>query len=211
MQRCIAVGGKLRGPLGRTGLFIIREIARLLRARKSTWGPSTGKLAKSFTMLLDEMSVVIGSRLPYARIQHFGWVVRPKGHKYLAIPVLPHLRRSGAWPRDLGRDSMRFVPNARIRIGSHSWVGPALVRAADTDVTGSFEGAGIQGRDSRGQFTDDVSKQKRAVRAAGEVMFALVKKVTIRGQPYLMFSAAARAFALTQVAREFTRAWSGRR
>ena len=209
-ERLARVGRSPRRALGRLGLFIRREAARLLRSRQHTWGPTSGKLAQSLAIRLDEVSVTVGSNLVYAAIQQRGKVVFPRGHKYLAIPVSPQLRRRGVWPRDIPRGDMKFVKAAHIRIGAHSWTGPALVRARDTEVETSFDGAGMaaQGRGhatGRGQAT-----RKRPVRKAGEVMFALVKRVTIKGRPYLTFSAEARAFALRELEAEFRRATGGK-
>lgn len=182
------VGGKPRRALGRVGLFIIREARRLLRERIKEWGPHSGKLAKSLTQLLDDMSVVVGSNLIYAAIQQLGGEIRPKGHPYLAIPAQAHLRRSGVWPRDIPRESMKFVPNARIVIGSHSWTGPALVRVEDETRTGK-------------------DGKVRRVRKAGEVMFALVRRVKIKGREYLVFGGPARNFLLGELSRDATRAF----
>ena len=176
-------------------MFIRREAARLLRAREREWGPPTGKLAQSLAIQLDEMSVTVGSNLIYAAIQQLGGEVLPKGHQYLAIPVLSHLRRAAVWPRDLPAGSMQFVSNAEIRIGSHAWTGPALVRAADEEVEGPWQGAGKSRR------------REGHVRPAGEVMFALVRRVMVRGRPYLTFSNEARAFALGELEAEYRRAW----
>lgn len=199
VERLASVGRNARAPLGRTGLFVRREAQRTLRARKHDWGPSTSKLSKSLAMEVGPNYVVVGSNLVYARIQQEGGVVTPRGHKYLALPVLGHLRRGGVWPKDLPRESMKFVPNAAIKIGSHSWVGPALVRAADTEVEHSFQGAGRKGGE----------KKAGHVRKAGEVMFALVRKVTIRGRPYLTFSPAAREYMLAEFERAYQRVIGG--
>ena len=158
-------------------------------------------MAQSLALRLDDVSVTVGSNLIYAPIQQLGGTVLPRGHKYLAIPVSPQLRRRGVWPRDIPRDDMKFVKAAHIRIGAHSWTGPALVRARDTEVETPFEGAGKRGTGA---------PRKRPVRKSGEVMFALVKRVTIRGRPYLTFSAEARAFALRELEAEFRRATGGK-
>ena len=117
-------------------------------------------------------------------------MVEPKGHKYLAIPVLASLRRGGLYPRDLPRDSMKFAI-ADIRIGSHAWRGPALVRVKDEFVTGK-------------------NGKERRVKRAGEVMFALIKRAKIKGREYLVFGPEARAFLLEDLKAEAKRAWTGR-
>ncbi|MFH1417266.1 MAG: hypothetical protein ABII12_03150 [Planctomycetota bacterium] len=199
-ERLRKTGRNLRRPLGRIGLFIMREARRALRTRTRDWGPPTGRLPKSLAMRVDDVSVVVGSNLVYAAIQQLGGEVKPKGHKYLAIPVQRHLRRAGVWPRDLPQGSMKFVPNASIRVGSHSWTGPALVRVEDTELETPSDGAGVKGKGKQ---------RRRPVRKAGEVMFALVKRVRIRGRPYLEFGRPARVFALAELEREYRRAIGG--
>ncbi len=181
------LGRAPKRSLQRTGLFIRRYAQRLLRARARDWGNAGGgRLGKSLAIVADSMSVTVGSNLVYAAIQQLGGKVSPKaGRKYLALPVLPELRRSGTYPRDLPRESMKFVPNAAIRIGTHSWHGPALVRAEDV--------GNAQGR-----------KEKRA----GQVMFALVKRVTIKGREYLVFGPEARSYMIGELKREAAEIWT---
>ena len=207
-ERLRKTGRNLRRPLGRIGLYIMREARRALRARTRDWGPPTGRLPKSLAMRLDNVSVFVGSNLVYAAIQQLGGEVKPKGHKYLAIPVQRHLRRAGVWPRDLPQGSMKFVPNASIRVGSHSWIGPALVRV---ESTAAELGMGGPGRDARGRFASRSGEGGGggASLKLGEVMFALVKRVRIRGRPYLLFDRPARAFALGEIEREYRRAIGG--
>ncbi len=73
---------------------------------------------------------------------------------------------------------MKYKPNAEIRIGPRSWFGPALVRKQ----------AGTGGQ-------------------ADEVMFALVRKVTIKGDPYLVFDKPAQEFSLRQIETEYRKAF----
>ncbi|MCB9852769.1 MAG: hypothetical protein H6819_06710 [Phycisphaerales bacterium] len=185
-------GGNLRGPFGRTGIYLNREARRNLRSRKRDWGPSTFRLSKSLAMRLEAMAVEVGSNLVYAAIQHSGGTVKPK-RKYLALPVPPSLRRRGVWPRDLPADQLKFVPNATIKIGSKRWIGPALVRARDVEIDSQFDGAGTR------------SKGRRRIGKAGEVLFALVRQVTIKGRPYLIFDRKAREFLYQEIERELNR------
>jgi hypothetical protein len=193
-QRCMAVGANLQAPFERLGLFIRRAAQRLLRARPHDWGPPTTRLPRSLTYVADRASVVVGSNLVYAAIQQLGGTVRPKTTKYLAIPVLPHLRRSGIWPRDLPKGSMKFVPKAAITIGSHSWTGPALVRKE-----GSGQSGGAKGKPRR--------KQPRG--KVGEVMFALLRRVRIRGRDYLVWDDPAYAFLIVQLEAAYRNAIRG--
>lgn len=198
-ERLATVGRRPRRVLMRIGLFVRREARRRLRQRARDWGPGTNKLSQSLAMLVDEMSVVVGSNLKYAAIQQLGGVVEPQGHKYLALPAQAAMRRSGIWPRDLPKDSLRFVPNAAIRIGSHAWTGPALVRA-----NSEFE---IKRRTKKdGTAVEKAVETKRA----GEILFALVKRVTIRGREYLVFDEQARRFSLGELEREYQAALRGR-
>jgi len=175
-ERLSKAGGDLRQPLGRIGLYVRREAQRRLRSRPNEWGPKSGRLSQSLAMRVDADAVRVGSPLVYAAVQQLGHPgIRPKRGKYLAIPVDPGIRRRGVWPRDLPRGDLKFVMRAEIRIGSHSWTGPALVRASDPPPAGK-------------------GKKKRA--AKGDVMFALVKQVRIKGRPYLLFDQPAQAFAL---------------
>lgn len=186
-----------RRSFGRTAQFILREARRIIRAGAHTWGPISGKLGKSLTMLLDEASVFVGSNLVYAAIQHEGGTVRPKGHPYLAIPAQASLRRGAIWPRDLPRDRMRFIPAARIRIGSHSWTGPALVRVQQE--TYSY-------RVSSGPHKGEVRTKQRG--RIGEVMFALIKRATIPGMHYLIlpWEQGGRKFLIEELQRQFAEA-----
>lgn len=196
-DRLAAVGRSPRRTLGRIGLYIRREAQRALRTRLRTWGVSSGRLSRSLAMVVDKASVTVGSNLVYAAVQQLGGTIRPRSGKFLAIPVSRQLQRRGVWPRDLPRDSMKYVPNAEIRIGSHSWTGPALVAAQDETVPGRKRSDGSRGAD-------------RVVKRAGEVMFALVRKSKIRGRPYLSFDSRAHAFAMAQLELEFRDAAAGR-
>lgn len=208
VERLSKLGRSPRRSLGRLGLWIAREARRIIRAQSHSWGASSGKLGKSITQKLNDASIVVGSNLKYAAVQHEGTAglpggaIVPKGHKYLAIPVLAHLRRAGVWPRDLPRDSMRFVPAAKIRIGSHSWIGPALVRMGNQAVEHSFQGAGLKGVGA---------KAAPRVRRDGEVMFALVRRSRIRGSHYLTlpWQRGGKAFLLGELTREATQRWKG--
>ena len=188
-ERFRKLGRSPRPVLGRIGLYVRREAQRRLRTRRRDWGPPTGRLRNSLAMRLGDNFVVVGSNLVYAAIQQLGGVVRPKTGRYLAIPATTQLRRRGVWPRDLPRGSMKFVWAADIQIGTHRWRGPALVRAAEAAPARP----GSRQRATRGQL--------------GEVMFALVRQVKIRGRPFLVFDQAAQAFSRQPFRRENDNAW----
>lgn len=200
-KRLMRFGGDQRQVLGRLGLFMRRDAQRRLRRRPKDWGPSTTRLSKSLAMRLDRFSVTVGSNLVYAAIQQLGGTVLPK-RVYLALPVDPQIRRRGVWPRDMPPDSLKFVRAANIRIGSHSWTGPALVRASDQELQTSADGAGVDDGSPR--------RRRRPVRPAGEVLFALVRRVKIRGRPYLVFDENTKAFLIREVTRAVKMAWRGR-
>ncbi len=196
-ERVMSVSKTARPVLGPLGLFIRREAQRALRSRPKDWGAPSGRLSRSLAIRLDEFSVQVGSNLVYAAIQQVGGEVKPKSGKYLAIPVPADLRRRGVWPRDLPRDSMQFKPAEKIRIGSRSWIGPALVRKENVTRPGKTKKDGTPGKE-------------RIVKAAGEVMFALVKRVRIRGREYLVLSSEAKRFAMVRLEAEYRKAVGGR-
>lgn len=186
------------------GLHQIRSAGRRLRARERDWGPRTGRLEKSLTMEVDGASVTVGSAEAYAAIQQEGGRIKPK-NKYLALPVDPLMRRRGVWPSDLPPKSLKFTPVAEIRIGSHSWIGPALLRRESTEAEKRLTGA--QGRDASGRFAK--KGQGGGSLKVGEVLFALVKGVEIDPDPYLVFGPDEQAFALVTIKRHLAQAMKG--
>ena len=190
-ERLQKVGREPRPVLGRIGLFVRRDAQRRLRSRKRAWGPSSGRLRSALAMRLGDNYVVVGSNLVYAAIQQVGGTVRPKSGKYLAIPATAQLRRRGVWPRDLPAGSLKFVMRAKIIIGAHSWTGPALVSAESAATPTRRPG------------------ERRVAHKQGEVLFALVRQVKIRGRPYLVFDRAAQAFALRELRRAYLAAIGG--
>ncbi len=76
----------------------------------------TGALARSFEARLVSSSGLVfaaeaGSRLPYARIQDEGGIIRPRRRKYLAIPIPGRVPR-GMGPREYPRP-LSFVATKR--------------------------------------------------------------------------------------------------
>lgn len=196
LSRLRDVGGDLTRPFARLGLFMGREARARLRARPHDWSRMTTRLNKSITHKVDPARLIVGSNLVYAAIQQLGGVVVPKHGRYLAIPVLPHLQRGAVFPRDLPRESMKYSPAAAITMGSHSWVGPALVRSTEITAPGRKKKDGTPGK-------------ARVVGQKGEVMFALVKQVRIKARPYLMFDEKAWEFLSGELEREYQRAVGG--
>ncbi len=191
--RLAAAGRDQRRVLGRIGLYVRSRAQQRIRQRPRDWGPPTGRLSKSLAMVVSASAVRVGSNLVYAAIQQMGGVVRPKRGKFLAIPVDPTLKRRGVWPRDLPSDSMVYAPESDIMLGGKRYFGPALVRAEAVTAPGRLKKDGTRGKD-------------RVIRKKGEVMFALVRRVTIKGRPYLMFDSEAQAFAFSEIEKELARA-----
>lgn len=100
--------GDLRPQMQRLGMFMRRAAGDRLKARQSE--DSNGKLRASLAVHADRTSVKVGSNLRYAAIQQLGGTVYPRTVKRLAIPVQPHLRRRGIWPRDLKDDRNPLFP-----------------------------------------------------------------------------------------------------
>lgn len=188
LLRLMHLDGALRRVLQRSGLFIRRAAVRRLRERRGRFGASSGRLAQSLAIRTEPTSVAVGSNLGYAAIQQLGGTVVPRTVRALAIPMLRHLARRGVWPRDLPRDSMRFVS-----IQGGNVVGK-LVRAEDRVI----ETRGGNGK-----------RRRRVAGKAGETMYLLVRQSRIRGRPYLVFGAEERQFLLAETQREVERTARG--
>lgn len=186
LLRLMHLDGALRRVLQRSGLFIRRAAVRRLRERRGRFGASSGRLAQSLAIRTEPTSVAVGSNLAYAAIQQLGGTVVPRTVRALAIPMLRHLARRGVWPRDLPRDSMRFVP-----LHAGNVVGK-LVRAEDRVI------------ETRGG-----KRRRRVAGKAGETMYLLVRQSRIRGRPYLVFGAEERQFLLAETQREVERTARG--
>lgn len=193
LDRLRRIGRSPRRPLLQSALHVQRSAARRLRARKSKWGPSRGRLARSLTNEVWDHGFRVGTNFPYAAIQQVGGDIVPKSVRALAIPMLPSLRRNEVWPRDLPRNSMSFVP-----VNKGNVVG-MLVRATLTGGTakGPASGKGARGGKAR-------PKQK-----LGELMYLLVKRVRIPGRPYLLFDAEEEAFLMRALQAEYQRGRGG--
>lgn len=202
MEDLRRTGRSLRRPMGQIALYTRRASQRRLRNRPREWGARTGRLSKSLAIRVSETGFAVGSNLVYAAIQQLGGEIRPK-RKYLAIPVDSSVRRSGSWPRDFPAGALAYKPAARIRIGRHSWVGPALVRKRDEAPKVESDGK-VRKRDEGGRFAKKAAQK-------GDVVFALVKRVRIRGRPYLVFNRDAQLFALRAIAAEYQRKLPGQR
>lgn len=124
LSRALRQTGDLSRPFSELGLYLIREAGRRLRMRPSE--DMTGALRASLTFEADKESVTVGSNLIYAAMQQLGGTVRPKPpHRYLAIPLQPHLRRRHVWPSDL--------PRGDLYVGGVSRAGNPLLRRREDD------------------------------------------------------------------------------
>lgn len=103
------------GPLEQVGHYVVNKWMPALfkSAGQGTWAAvlrggsplwDTGLLARGFNWSLgvDRRSVVIGNPMKYARLQHSGGTVSPKGGKFLAVPLttLTVTERRSKKPRD---------------------------------------------------------------------------------------------------------------
>ena len=81
--------------LNQLGVIVTRDIRRRIRDGQVTPGSRGGgttlvrsaKLVNSITHAVEDDRVVVGTNLRYARIHHFGGIIRPRTAKYLAIPL----------------------------------------------------------------------------------------------------------------------------
>ncbi len=211
-----AMGRNPRPILGKIGYVILGGARRRLRARpKRSRGFRTYKLETSLSVRLQQYEVTVGSALPYARIQHFGGPIRPRTVKALAIPVLPHLARRNVWPRDLPRDSLKFIP-PRKASRSRGVVG-VLVRAQAelSEYEAKYAGGRYrQNRDASGKFTKGGQRAKGApVQAKGEIgelMYVLVKMTYIKGRAYLLFGPTESDLSIKLIRAAQLAVWRGR-
>lgn len=185
---------------------------RLAERPDSGWFPQTRDLARDISSEIvrqgARLVVWVGSTLPYARIQELGSAGLPGGAvvpippgEYLAIPATQKVKRSGLWPSDYGPGELKFYPAAPIEIGSHSWTGPALIRApserrqkiidkrhdrAKTQIAGLT--SKYKRKASRERHAARIREKEAKAQAADIsklVEFALVRSVTVPAQPYL--------------------------
>ena len=117
--------GDLTRPMSELGLWMVRDAGRRLHRREGDNDARSGALRASLTFEPARDQVAIESNLAYAAVQQLGHPgIRPKPpNKYLAMPLLPHLRRQGIWPRDLPEDELHF--------GGFSRAGNPLLRGSD--------------------------------------------------------------------------------
>ena len=83
---------KLLRFLGKKISQRIKDRIRQNKIKPSKRGGGTtlvksSRLVNSITYLTKSKSVIIGTNVKYAKIQHFGGIITPKKAKYLAIPL----------------------------------------------------------------------------------------------------------------------------
>lgn len=202
----------LQRPLAQIGQWGLRHSRERLRNRIQNPGRSSGMLAKSGHVVSEPNAVSVGYARVYARIQQLGGVVRPKGHPYLTIPVPEWLAKSGKWAREWPRGSLKFVKRTQITLFGSTWYGPALVandeksaeerdtklgaiqrkmskaKARDKKRYGAISGT-TQRIEALRMLRVDLMARGKKIKGSkanfGEVMYALVKKARIPGDPYL--------------------------
>lgn len=204
--------GDLSRPLGQIGQFGLRQSRERLRNRIQHPTRSTGHLLKSGHSDVSDSAATVGFSAIYARIQQLGGVVTPKGHPYLSIPVPDWLAKQGKWPREWPRGSLKYVRRAQINLFGSTWYGPALVanneslaERRDTAKGRTLRKHTLRSKRDRkkyGKLTAATKELKRlgmaeaeaSVRGRkagvgkakfGEVLYALVKRVSIPADPYL--------------------------
>jgi len=88
----------MRPVMDAIGLHMIRSLQKNIKGggRPNKWPANIfgtrllsrgGGLFKSFSHIYDKQYVEVGTNLPYAAIQHFGGVIRPKRVKALPVPI----------------------------------------------------------------------------------------------------------------------------
>lgn len=184
---------QLARPFRQIGLKASSEMRARLNERTRDWGNHTGMLARSIneTYEPEGPSVVSKTNTVYARKQEEGGDIYPKdGGTYLAIPANDALRRSGKMPRDFARGELEFTRVALIDIHGHQWWGPAFLKAETESEFKRRKERQTKERARRkkrlrGSVIQVALRKKReAEKQIKRVMFALVKKVTLRKQPY---------------------------
>ncbi|HOJ76405.1 MAG TPA: hypothetical protein PLL65_21000 [Phycisphaerae bacterium] len=173
--RALAQTSDLTPVFRRLGLFMRRAAGERLKRRGSE--DATGKLRASIAYEAGPQQLLIGSNLRYAAVQQFGHPgITPKTVKALAIPLLPHIKRRGIWPRDWNdeADGALFLwppKSQRREHGGKVWLARRLKRGKTVTL---------------------------------QLVYRLVAAARIPRRPYLVFDPAARQFLRDQLA-EFVR------
>lgn len=181
IERLIDAGVDLTTPLRQIGVDIRRGAQQRLRARRGDFGPSSGRLSKSLTMAVDPRLVRVGSPLVYAAVQQVGTDHLPGG------VIRPKHGRYLAIPATTALRRRNVWPRDLPRDS---------LKFAVTDIA-------IGKRRWRGPALVDAE--------SGDLMFALVRTVRIKGRPYLVFEAREQAFALRALRLHYVRAIRRRR
>ena len=90
----------------RAGNWLAQDGRKRLKDRDSE--VSIGRLARSLQTIASKQAFVIGSVLPYARMQQQGGTIKAK-KQFLAIPLKLELARRRVWPRHLKEGTLRFI------------------------------------------------------------------------------------------------------
>lgn len=198
--------------------FGLRHSRDRLRNRIKHPQRSTGKLLRSgHSQVEGDKTAYVGYAAIYAAIQHKGGVIVAK-KKFLALPVPDSLAKSGVWPKQFPKGSLKFVRRAKITLLGRSWTGPALVAHSEKmqEEADTKKGAIMRRVSKKEKRTGrkvsatsllglrmrviELRLQRRRVKDArnakfGEVLFALVRKVKVPGEKWLTWDGIWRKFS----------------
>lgn len=190
--------------------FGLRHSRDRLRNRIKHPQRSTGKLLRSgHSQVEGDKTAYVGYAAIYAAIQHKGGVIVAK-KKFLALPVPDSLAKSGVWPKQFPKGSLKFVRRAKITLLGRSWTGPALVahsekmqEEADTKKGAALRRAKTPTAENRAALRIQEIDRRLATRRVkdarnakfGEVLFALVRKVKVPGEKWLTWDGIWRKFS----------------
>lgn len=154
---------------------IVRSMPRMPRAQRSTPGQPparrSGLLAQRITYEVTGSTLNVGTYDVRAAILHFGGTIRPRVKKFLAIPV--HADAQGKRPKDFG--NLELIP----RKGKPSLLVRWRTKEERVDKMHSEAKERI---DSKGK-----AYYTRTAKTGMDVMFVLLKKVTLPPRPFLLW------------------------
>lgn len=107
--------------LNTIGVILTRDIKARIRAGQVKPSSKSGgttlvrssKLVNSITFLVSGDQVLVGTNLRYARIHHFGGIIRPIRAQYLAIPLTKAaaVRRPREWQNTFVKNGVIWLKN----------------------------------------------------------------------------------------------------
>lgn len=212
LQRGLRDTRPLVGRIGLFGLRHSNE--RLRNRIQNPERSKNELLRSGHTVIDSPTKTTLSYNTPYARIQMLGGEIRAKGHPYLAMPVPDWLAKARTWPRDWAKGELKFVRRVQINFLGSTWYGPALVKATKsvkaqkqwlTEET-KLRHAALRAKETKALgFVRKFTKEKMQAELtsirhgaklarkdsgksgdveAGDVMYALVRKVRIPGDDW---------------------------